>query len=155
MRRLAVLLVIHWCGILAFSQSPTNNFGTQQASPRRPANPRQQFDFNGHRTRQVTPSTPFWKMDFSSLDSAQNQMNARGNAGQLSHAPAINTASLFAMVRPAPSILPSPLLPSPLPMAKLEPIPTQWPNARFELIPTTWPDLKIQRAESSPIVPSK
>ena len=136
MRRLAVVVVIHWCSILAFSQSPTDDLGVQQASPRQPAIPSQQFDFNGRQTRQVTPSTPFWKMDFSSLASAQKQISAQDTDQQF-HAPTINTGNLLAM-----------LPPSPFPTAKPEPIPTRWPKARIEQIPTTWPALKMQPAES-------
>ena len=143
MRRLAVVVVIHWCGIMAFSQSPTHELGVHQASPRQPAIPSQQFDLNGRQTRQVTPSTPFWNMDFSSLASAQMQISAQ-DTGQQFHAPTINTGSLLAM-----------LPPSPFPAAKLEPIPTQWPKARIEQIPTTWPALKMQPAESRLTILSK
>ena len=158
MRRFALLVVLQWWGILAFSQSPTIN-GTPQASPHKPSVPLPLFDFNSHQTRHITPSTQFWKMDSLSGLNSENQTSAQGDANQVFHAPPISSSTLLAMMAPHPLVpLPLSLLPNRIwPTAKSEPIPTQWPNAKFEQIPIVWPDLKIQplAISNSSSVPSK
>ena len=145
MRRFGLFVVLQWCGILAFSQSPTTHPGTPQASPYKPSASLPQFDFTSRRTRQFTPSTQSWKIDpLYGLNSAQNEASAQGDMNQHFHAPTMDTSTLLAMLRPSPSILLSPS-----PKAKLEPIPTQWPNAKIELIPTTWPDVTVQPVTGS------
>jgi hypothetical protein len=139
MRRFVLLLVLQGCGILAFGQLPATNPGPPQSFPHKPL-----FEMNGRESPQITPPAKFWIDSLSGLKSAQNQTIATGDVNQILHAPNMDASTVWTPLRPSPSILTSPL-----PIAKLEPIPTQWPNAKLEQIPTTWPNLKLKQASDS------
>jgi hypothetical protein len=134
MWRFALFIVLQGCGFLTFSQVPAANSRPPQSLPLLP-----QFEMNGPRPSEITPTTRFWISSFSGMKSAQDPIRAAGDVNQLLHAPAMDASTVWASPRHSPAS----------PIAKLEPIPTQWPNAKFEQIPTTWPNLKLQHAAES------
>lgn len=141
MRQFALLVVLQGSCILAFSQSPATPPVQPQSSSLKPL-----FEVNGS---QLTPPARFWIGPLSGLKT-QNPKNATGDVNQLLHAPRMSTTTVWVPPRPS-----TPTQPSPSPMAKLEPIPTQWPDAKFEQIPTTWLNLKFKQVvESNSISPS-